>query len=110
MRIKLVGLEEENELVTKCHQLKMTATDGKNRFTDVYVIMTKRVIQETDAMTQKAKDSVKYSLGTLAAEKMVPSRKAIRLCEKIADGRISGNDAVEQIKRSYGIENRCTRT
>ncbi|WP_242832998.1 BRO family protein [Butyrivibrio sp. LC3010] len=27
--------EEESQLVTKCHQLKMTAQDGKKRFTDV---------------------------------------------------------------------------
>ncbi len=27
--------EEGSELVTKCHQLKMTAQDGKKRFTDV---------------------------------------------------------------------------
>lgn len=57
-------------------------------------------------MTPKAKESVKYSLSTLAAEKMIPSREAIRLCEKIAEGRISGNDAVEQIKRNYGIQKR----
>ncbi|WP_312159656.1 hypothetical protein [Oscillibacter sp.] len=57
-------------------------------------------------MTQKAKDSVKYSLATHAAEKMAPSHKAVRLCEKIAEGRISGDSAVEQIKRSYGIESR----
>ena len=57
-------------------------------------------------MTQKAKESVKYSLATHAAEKMTPSRKAVRLCEKIAEGRITGDSAVEQIKRSYGIESR----
>ena len=27
--------EEDNELVTNCHQLKMRAADGKNRLTDV---------------------------------------------------------------------------
>ncbi|NMA25281.1 MAG: antitoxin VbhA family protein [Clostridiales bacterium] len=55
-------------------------------------------------MTHKAKESVKYSLATHAAEKMTPSRKAVRLCEKIAEGRITGDSAVEQIKRSYGID------
>jgi hypothetical protein len=57
-------------------------------------------------MASEAKESVKYSLATHAAEKMTPSRKAVRLCEKIAEGRISGDSAVEQIKRSYGIESR----
>lgn len=57
-------------------------------------------------MTPKAKESLKYTLATLAVEKVTPSRKAIRLCEKIAEGHISGDSAVEQIKRSYGIESR----
>lgn len=57
-------------------------------------------------MTPEAKESVKFSLATHAAEKMAPSRKAVRLCEEIAEGRISGDSAVEQIKRSYGIESR----
>ncbi len=57
-------------------------------------------------MTQEAKESVKYSLATHAAEKMKPSRMAVRLCEKIAEGRITGDSAVEQIKHSYGIDNR----
>ena len=54
-------------------------------------------------MALKAKESVKYSLATHAAEKMTPSCKAVRLCEKIADGRISADSAVKQIKCSYGI-------
>lgn len=59
---------------------------------------------EADIVTTKAKESVKYSLATHAAEKMTPSRKAVRLCEKIAEGHISGDSAVEQIKHSYGIK------
>ncbi len=60
-------------------------------------------------MTQKAKDHVQYSIATHTAEKMAPSREAIHLCEKITNGQISGNEAVEPIKRSYGIESRHTR-
>lgn len=57
-------------------------------------------------MTPNAKESVKYTLATLAIEKVTPSRRTIRLCEKITEGRISPDSAVEQIKRYYGIENR----
>jgi len=54
-------------------------------------------------MTPKAKESLKY---TLAVEKVTPSRKVVRLCEKISEGRISADNAVKQIKRYYGIESR----
>lgn len=57
-------------------------------------------------MTKKAKSNIKYTLATHAAERMAPSREAITLCEKIADGRISGDAAVEQIKRHYGLQGR----
>ena len=55
-------------------------------------------------MTQKAATTVKYVMATHAAEKMIPSQKAVLLCVKIADGRISGDYAVKQIKRSYGLK------
>lgn len=55
-------------------------------------------------MTPKAKESLKYTLATLAIEKVIPSRRTVRLCEKITEGRISADSAVEQIIRYYGIE------
>lgn len=55
-------------------------------------------------MTQRAESNLKYTLATHAAEKMTPSSNAIRLCEQIADGKISADRAVEQIMRDYGIE------
>lgn len=57
-------------------------------------------------MTKKAQANIQYMLATHAAEYMTPSREAISLCEKIAEGRISGDFAVEQIKRRYGLESR----
>ena len=57
-------------------------------------------------MTRKAERNLKYTLATLAAEHMMPSRKAISLCEKIANGQISGDMAVEEIKRYYGVESK----
>jgi len=59
-------------------------------------------------MTQKAQKNVSYMLATHAAEHMIPSQKAVFLCEEIADGRISGNAAVKEILRHYGIESRRT--
>ena len=57
-------------------------------------------------MTQKAQKNVNYTLSTHAAEHMTPSQKALFLCEEIADGRISGNAAVKELLRHYGIESR----
>lgn len=57
-------------------------------------------------MTQKVKANVKYTIATHAAEKITLSREAITLCEKIADGRISGDIAVAEILRRYGVESR----
>lgn len=57
-------------------------------------------------MTKKAERNLKYTLATHAAEHMMPSRKAISLCEKIANGQISGDMAAEEIKRYYRAESR----
>lgn len=51
-------------------------------------------------MTKKAERNLKYTLATHDAEHMTPSRKAISLCEKIANGHISGDMAV---RKSYVI-------
>ena len=57
-------------------------------------------------MTQKAKTNVDYTIATHAAEKITLSHEAIALCEKIADGHISGDAAVAEILRRYGVESR----
>lgn len=56
------------------------------------------------AMTQKAKKQLTYTLATHAIEKLSPSKEACRLCEKMSDGRMSANDAVEEIMRRYGVK------
>ncbi len=58
-------------------------------------------------MTERAAAAVNYTLATHAAERMEPSQKAIRLCEEIAEGHISGDDAVQQLLLSYGIESKA---
>ena len=57
-------------------------------------------------MTPKARANIEYTIATHAAEKMSISKEAVSLCERIAEGYLSGDDAVEQIKRLYGVESR----
>lgn len=57
-------------------------------------------------MTQKAKANVDYTIATHAVEKITLSREVITLCEKIADGHISGDAAVAKILRRHGVESR----
>lgn len=57
-------------------------------------------------MTKQAKEKVLYTLATHAAEKMVPSRKAVHLCKQIAGEHISADKAVEMLKQSYGLKSK----
>ena len=57
-------------------------------------------------MPNKTAENVKYSVSTHAIEKLTPSREAMRICERVADGQLSGDKAVELIKRNYGLESR----
>ena len=58
-------------------------------------------------MTKKANENVRYTLATHAAERLFPSGQAVSFCERIADGHMTGDQAVAQIKRMYGIEAGC---
>ncbi len=49
---------------------------------------------------------IKNVLATQAIEKIVPSKDAIKMCEKISKHKISGNDAIAEIKKKYGITTR----
>lgn len=57
-------------------------------------------------MSNKTIENLKYSIATHAVEKLMPSQEAIRICKRVAEGRISGDKAVEQIKRNYGLDGR----
>ena len=57
-------------------------------------------------MTQRARANVEYTIATHAAEKIPLTREAISLCERIADGQITGDAAVADILRRYGVERR----
>lgn len=48
-------------------------------------------------------DSVKYTLASLAIENLNPSDEAIELCNEMADGKISADDAIAAILKKHGI-------
>lgn len=54
-------------------------------------------------MTDKAKSNIRYTITTHALEKMTPSKEAVRLCERIAAGQISTDQAVNEIVRNYRL-------
>lgn len=54
-------------------------------------------------MKKEIKDNLEYSLSTFAIEKLRPSDKAIELSRKNAEGAISLDHAIEEIKRKYRV-------
>lgn len=57
-------------------------------------------------MTQKAQ--IKYILATHEIERLVPSKAAIDLCGKMADGKLTANEAVAALLRQYGLTQKCS--
>ena len=55
-------------------------------------------------MTKKSEKQIEYTLATHAIEKLTPSYEALRLCEQMADGKVSADLAVSIILQQYGIE------
>lgn len=54
-------------------------------------------------MKKEIKDNLEYSLSTFAIEKLRPSDKAIELSRKNAEGTISLDHVIEEIKRKYRV-------
>ncbi len=54
-------------------------------------------------MNRTAQQDMKYTLSTQAIERVTPSKDALRLCEKISDGKLSANAAVDAIKQKHGV-------
>lgn len=54
-------------------------------------------------MIRSAQQNMKYTLSTQAIERITPSKDALRLCEKLSDGKLSANAAVDAIKQKYGV-------
>lgn len=52
-------------------------------------------------MTKEIQKNINYTLATFAVEKLVPSREAIELCRRNAEGKITLDNAINEIKRKY---------
>lgn len=63
-------------------------------------------MKDVNPMTQKAQ--IKYTLATHAIEHLVPSKAAIDLCGKMADGKLNANEAVAALLRQYGLTQECS--
>lgn len=46
---------------------------------------------------------LQYTLSTQAIERVVPSKEAVRLCEKLSAGKLTANAAIDLIKAQYGL-------
>lgn len=57
-------------------------------------------------MTEKAKKNIENTIATLSVEGMSVSDEVIGLLEEIANGNITGDEAVAEILRHYGLGNR----
>jgi hypothetical protein len=61
------------------------------------------ILEEANTMIRTAQQNIQYTLSTQAIERVTPSKDALRLCEKLSDGKLSANAAVDAIKQKYGL-------
>lgn len=54
-------------------------------------------------MTKEIQKNIDYTIATFAVEKLVPSREAIELCRKNAEGTITLDNAIDRIKNKYKV-------
>lgn len=52
---------------------------------------------------QESSQNLKYTIATQAIDRVTPSKDALSLCEKLSTGKISANDAVDAVKKKYGL-------
>lgn len=67
-KLKQRLVEEGNQTVTNCHQLKMTATDGKKRFTDV--ADTEQLLRIIQSVPSKKAEPFKMWLAQVGRERI----------------------------------------
>lgn len=60
-------------------------------------------------MVNLSERNLKYTLSTQAIERISPSKHAVRLCEHMAEGKLTANTAVNLIKKKYGVSERTAR-
>lgn len=97
--------EEGNETVTNCHQLKLKATDGKYRLTDVVSI--EGMFRIIESIPSKNAEPIKEWLARLGKERVDeifnPSIAALRAIDIY---RAKGYDEAWILKRIKGIQDR----
>lgn len=54
-------------------------------------------------MTKAVAKQIEYAVSTLAIEKLRPSDEAIKLCEQMAEGKISTDAAILAILTQHGV-------
>ena len=79
-KLKQRLLAEGNQTVTNCHQLKMTATDGKKRFTDV--ADTEQLFRIIQSIPSKKAEPFKQWLAQVGAERISQMRDPERDIEQ----------------------------
>jgi hypothetical protein len=55
-------------------------------------------------MTQRTKQKIEYTLATHAIERLIPSKEALHLCEKVSSGAMNADAAVLSLLKQYGLE------
>lgn len=54
-------------------------------------------------MTERTKQNINYTLSTFAVEGLKPSKEAVKLYEKMDDGKLSLADTLKAIERNHGV-------
>ena len=97
--------EEGNETVTKCHQLKLKAQDGKYRLTDVVDI--EGMFRIIESVPSKNAEPIKLWLAKLGKERIDETfDPSITVQRAIDNYRAKGYDEEWIIKRIKGIQDR----
>ena len=82
-KLKQRLIEEGNQTVTNCHQLRLTAADGKQRFTDV--ADTEQLLRIIQSIPSKKAEPFKQWLAQVGAERIRQMRDPERSIEQMAN-------------------------
>ena len=55
-------------------------------------------------MTKNGQQQIDYALATLAVEGDIPSEYAVQLCEQVANGSLTADEAVSEILQTHGLK------
>ena len=55
-------------------------------------------------MTKNGQQQIDYALATLGVEGDIPSEYAVQLCEQVANGSLTADEAVSEILQKHGLK------